>query len=142
MVRAGVVGAALVVPLGPLLQNPLHLLPLGQLIDQFVEDADFAHQRVFDLLHPHAADDAGDEQSRRVEGRGGREEVAKTGAGGERGRERGVAVPGEPAEDFVHFGPAAALPFGLLHIERVNARDGHGVDAFGLHAASLAHRAQ
>ena len=42
-------GAARYVDLLP--QNLLHLLPFCQFIDQFVEVANFLHQRLFDLFH-------------------------------------------------------------------------------------------
>ena len=39
-------------------QDFLHRLPSRRLIDEFVEVADFAHQRVLDILDADAADDA------------------------------------------------------------------------------------
>ncbi len=49
--------------------------PLGQFVDQLIEIAKFAHQRVFDILDAHTADDASDQRPRRIEFWRSREEV-------------------------------------------------------------------
>jgi hypothetical protein len=43
-------------------QNALQSLALCQLVDQLVHVANLLHQRVLDLLHSHAANDARDER--------------------------------------------------------------------------------
>src|SRR5690606_40003654 len=52
----------------------LHRLAAGEFVDELVEIADFAHERVFDLFDADAADHALNQRARRVEGRGVGEE--------------------------------------------------------------------
>ena len=53
--------------LGALAQHLLHRLALGQLVDELVEVADLAHQRLLDVLDPLAADQALDFVTRGIE---------------------------------------------------------------------------
>src|SRR3546814_18466587 len=70
-------------PLSP--QYLRHRLPLGEFVDQLVEIAQLAHQRLFDSLDTDAANHPRDQRPRRVELRGRGKEVL------ERDRKSGVA---------------------------------------------------
>lgn len=45
-------------------QNLFHRLPLRQLVYQFIEITNFAHDWLFDVLHPHSANNTFNQQSR------------------------------------------------------------------------------
>jgi hypothetical protein len=82
-------------------QYLLHLLPSRQLVDQFVEVADLAHDRVFDLLDADAADQALDQRPVGVGARGLCDEALDVGLVCQDGGEVVRAVARQPEDDLV-----------------------------------------
>src|SRR5690606_16419302 len=110
-------------------EDLFHRLPLGELVNEFVEVAELAHQRLLNFLHADAAYNAGDQKARRVQLRRVREELLEARLLRKLGFQRGLAVAGEPTEDLVDLGPGAPLLLRLGNIGRVDTRDGHRIDA-------------
>ena len=129
-------------PLAP--QNLLHLLPPRQFVDQLVEIAQFAHQRVFDRFDPDAADHPSDQRPRGVQLRRLREEIFEIRSLRQRALQRFLAIPRQPAENLVDLRLRPPLLLRLGDIMRVNTRDAGRKDAvFGhrsLHGGHHNHR--
>lgn len=121
-------------------QHLPHRPALGELIHEFVEDADLAHGGVVDLFDPDAADDARDARAGGVHGGGLFKELPEGDALFQGGLQRFLRVAGEPAEHLVELGLCAALLFDLGLIGGVHLGDLHREDAVigvGFHGGSL-----
>lgn len=59
-------------------QNLLHRLTLRKFIDEFIEVANFLHERFFDGLDAHTANDACDEVTVGIQGGSFRKNVSKS----------------------------------------------------------------
>ncbi len=110
-------------------QNLLHRPALGEFVDEFVEDADFAHGGFFDLLDADAADEAGDEGAVGVQPGGVLEEVYEDGLLGDLLLQRFLRVAGVPADHLVELVGGAALFRDLRDIMRIDAGEGHEAGA-------------
>src|SRR5690606_28672478 len=104
-------------------QDLVHRLPLRELVDQLVEVADLAHERIFDLLHAHATDHAFDELARRVKLRGLVEEQLEILLLLQLALQLSLAVASLPADDRIHLVTRAALLLRLFEVQGVNARE-------------------
>lgn len=96
-----------------LAQNLLQRLALGEPIDEFVEQADLLHQRVFHRFDPHAADPARDERTVWMHLRCLGEEVLEARLALDLPLQAGLVVAGEPADDAVRFFLRATFALGL-----------------------------
>src|SRR5699024_94498 len=114
-------------------EDLLHLLALGQFVDELVHPADLLHQRILDILDSDAADHARDQVDVLVQGRGGREKSLQVDAGIDGGAEPRNVMTREPREHLVEFFDGAALALDLRDVQRVdvgersarNAEAGH-----------------
>lgn len=81
----------------------------GQLINQFVQIANFAYGGFFDAFHADAVDHAFDQSTRRVQLRCLRQKGLEVRLFFQVGFQVCLIVPGYPADDFIDFGIVAAL---------------------------------
>lgn len=111
--------------------RPQYFLPrfsLGQLVDQLIQVADFAHCLFFDVFHADAAEDAFNQGARRIRVRRLLEEGLPIGLLVELDIELILTVSGQPANDFIDFGFGASLPLRLGDIMGVDNGEAHFVD--------------
>src|SRR5690606_15363900 len=118
--------------------DPVERLARGEFVDDLVELAQLAFERVLDLLDAIAADHAGDQVAVRVELRSLREEGLEVGlARNLIGEARGV-VSRQPFDHLVELGPGSSLSLHLLNVHRVDLGEldraqvhaGHGLTSF------------
>lgn len=116
-----------------LAEDFIHGLAFGKFVDEFVEVADLFLEGVLDILNAVAADHAGDFGRVGVELGGFGEEGFEVYFSVDDRLQGLVVVAGEPLDDSVEFGLGAALPFHLGDVVRVDAGEGHFVDAGVVH---------
>src|SRR5690349_3967121 len=102
-------------------QDLLHLLALGQFIDEFVEIANLPHRGLFDLFDADTADDTFYERSCGIHSRGFGEERFEIDLVLQYLFELALAVAGEPEDDFIHFGLRASFSLRLGNVKRIDA---------------------
>lgn len=112
-------------------QNLLHWPPLCQFVDEFVQVADFPHERFIDVLNAYATYDPGHKRAEGIEvGCLGKKRL-KVAVICKCFSKLLIGIPGEPADDGVDFLLGAALSLYLGNVERVHAGKAGGVDAVG-----------
>lgn len=121
-------------------QDFLHLFALREFVDQLVEIADLAHQRLLDLFDPHAADNALDQFPRRIEFRRLGEEGLEVGLLFDMRIERSLRVARQPADDLVDLGLGPVLLLCLGDVVRIDAGETHGINAVLGHGVKLGDR--
>src|SRR3546814_18733556 len=94
-------------PLSP--QYLRHRLPLGEFVDQLVEIAQLAHQRLFDSLDTDAANHPRAQRPRRVELRRRGKDVLESRALRQLRLKRRLTIARQPEENRVDLGPGAPL---------------------------------
>ncbi len=123
---------------GGLSQDLFHRFAFGDLVDEFVEIADRLHRRLFDIFDSDTADDAFNFRAEGIEFRCISEEGLEVRLRLEMRIQFLLAVPGEPAGDFINLCLGAALSLYLRDVEGIHSRDAHREDAVFFHMVSVA----
>src|SRR5690606_33307297 len=118
-------------------QDLVHRLTPGEFVDQLVEVADFAHQRLFDIFDPDAADHPLDQAARAVHRGSLAKKVAQICLGRDQLLELLLAVTRQPADDLVDLGLGAPLALRLGDIMRIDAREAVLIDPLAPHRRPL-----
>jgi len=107
-----------------LAQDLVHRLPLCKLTDEFVQIANLAHERVFDLFHAQPADNAFDKRSFGIELRRVGKESLEVAFDLDLVPKFCLGLACQPADDAIDFLLRAVLAFCLLNVHWVNANVG------------------